>query len=179
MYRKLCIANNVSQIMYRISCVAIIMYRISCIAYRVSHIMSRISCIAYPICKAIGSHGAPEATRGHGRPWEATGHRRPREATGGHGRPREATGGHGPHPTVPPKILYLLKWAGRGRQKGRLRRKPATGGNGGPRRGRKKVRLHQPPPFNILEDPYKLRQSDANKRRTGAKCLPFFNELVR
>ena len=69
----------------------------------------------------------------YARPWEATGHRRPREATGGHRRPREATGGHGPHPTVPPKILYLLKWAGRGRQKGRLRRKPATGGHGGPR----------------------------------------------
>ena len=79
--------------------------------------MFRISCIAYPICKAMGGHGAPEATRGHGRPREATGR----------------TGGHGPHPTVPPKILYLLKWAGRGRQKGRLRRKPATGGHGGPR----------------------------------------------
>ena len=67
----------------------------------------------------------------YARPWEATGHRRPREATGSHGRPREATGDHGPNPTVPPKILYLLKWAGRGRQKRRLRRKPATGGHGG------------------------------------------------
>ena len=103
----MCIASNVSQIMYRISC----------IAYHVLHIMSCISCIAYLICKAMGGHGAPEATRGHGRPREATGR----------------TGGHGPHPTVPPKILYLLKWAGRGRQKGRLRRKPATGGHGGPR----------------------------------------------
>ena len=93
------------------------MYRISCIAYHVLHIMYCISCIAYLICKAMGGHGAPEATRGHGRPREATGR----------------TGGHGPHPTVPPKILYLLKWAGRGRQKGRLRRKPATGGHGGPR----------------------------------------------
>ena len=102
------------------------MYRKLCIAVRittsVSHIMYRIllyriSCIAFHVA----------------RPWEATGHRRPREATGGHRRPREATGGHGPHPTVPPKILYLLKWAGRGRQKGRLRRKPATGGNGGQR----------------------------------------------
>ena len=84
-----------------------------------------ISCIAYPVSHIL-----------YTRPWEATGHQKPREATGSHGRPREATGrtgGHGPHPTVPPKILYLLKWAGRGRQKGRLRRKPATGGHGGPR----------------------------------------------
>ena len=89
----------------------------------------------------------------YARPWEATGHRRPREATGGHRRPREATGGHGPHPTVPPKILYLLKWAGRGRQKGRLRRKPATGGHGGPRgatgghgAAQKKSRYNHRPP---------------------------------
>jgi len=141
--------------MYRISCMA---YRICifCIANRVSHIMYRVSCLAHPVSHHL-----------YARPWEATGHRRLREATGGHGRPREATGGHGPHPTVPPKILYLLKWAGRGRQKGRLRRKPATGGHGGPRgatgghggprRGAKKVRLQPPPPFNILEDPYKLR----------------------
>ena len=84
--------------------------------------MYRKSCLAHPVSHHL-----------YARPWEATGHRRPREATGGHGRPREAMGGHGPHPTVPPKILYLLKWAGRGRQKGRLRRKPATGGNGGQR----------------------------------------------
>ena len=113
MFRRECIANYVSQYvsqhLYRISCIAYY-----CIAYHVSHFMSRTSCIASPICKAMGGHGAPEATRGHG-------------------RPRQATGGHGPHPTVPPKILYLLKWAGRGRQKGRLRRKPATGGHGGPR----------------------------------------------
>ena len=102
-YHKICIAYNVSHII-------------------VSHIMYRISCLAHPVSHHL-----------YARPWEATGHRRPREATGGHRRPREATGGHGPHPTVPPKILYLLKWAGRGRQKGRLRRKPATGGHGGPR----------------------------------------------
>ena len=100
------------------------MYRISCIAYNVLHIVYRISCFAYPVSHIL-----------YARPWEATGHQKPREATGGHGRPREATGGHGPHPTVPPKILYLLKWAGRGRQKGRLRRKPATEGHGGPRGG--------------------------------------------
>ena len=29
-----------------------------------------------------------------------------------------------------PQILYLLKWAGRNHQKGQLRRKPATGGQG-------------------------------------------------
>ena len=93
------------------------MYRKKRITNYVSHIMYRKLFLAHPVSHHL-----------YARPWEATGHQRPREATGGHGRPREATGGHGPHPTVPPKILYLLKWAGRGHQKGRLIRKPAAGG---------------------------------------------------
>ena len=137
----MCIASNVSQIMYRISC----------IAYHVLHIMYCISCIAYLICKAMGGHGAPEATRGHGRP---------REATGGHGkdgRPRAA-------PHRPPQNIIPTKM-GRPRSPERSVKKKtgdggprgATGGHGGPRRGTKKVSLQPPPPFNILEDPYKLR----------------------
>ena len=147
MYRKLCIAvritTSVSHIMYRI-----LLYRISCIAFHVSHILYRITYM-----------------QGHGRPRGTGGHERPREATGGHGRPREATGGHGPHPTVPQKIFYLLKWAGRGRQKGRLRRKPATGGNGGQRRGRKKARVHQPPP------------SISSRTPTSCPCLGNYTTL--
>ena len=119
-------------------------YHNICIAYHVSHItvshiMYCISCLAHPVSHHL-----------YARPWEATRYRRPREATASHGRPRSA-----PH-RPPPKILYLLKWAGRGRQKGRLRRKPATGGHGGPRgatgghggprRGAKKVVLQPPPP---------------------------------
>ena len=84
-----------SCIAYRVSHLHIL-YRKSCIAYHVSHFMSRTSCIASPICKAMGGHGAPEATRGHGRPQEATGgHGKPQEATGSHKKPREDTGGHG------------------------------------------------------------------------------------
>ena len=123
-------------------------YHNICIAYHVSHItvshiMYCISCLAHPVSHHL-----------YARPWEATRYRRPREATASHGRPRSA-----PH-RPPPKILYLLKWAGRGRQKGRLRRKPATGGNGGQRGAtarQKKSPATPTAPFNILEDPYKLR----------------------
>ena len=71
MFRRECIANYVSQYvsqhLYRISCIAYY-----CIAYHVSHFMSRTSCIASPICKAMGGHEVPEATGGHGKPREAT-----------------------------------------------------------------------------------------------------------
>ena len=91
--------------------------------------MYRISCLAYPVSHIL-----------YASPSESTGHQTPREAMGGHGGQRGATGGNG-GPT--------------GGQRG------AMGGNGGQRgttAGRKKVRAPQQPPFNILEDPYKLRQ---------------------
>ena len=139
MYRKLCIAvritKSVSHIMYRI-----LLYRISCIAFHVSHILYRITYM-----------------QGHGRPRGTGGHERPREATASHGRPRAA-------PHRPPQNIIPTKM-GRPRSPERSVKKKtgdggprgATGGHGGPRRGAKKVPLQPPPPFNILEDPYKLR----------------------
>ena len=96
----------------------------------------------------MGGHGAPEATRGHGRP---------QEATRSHGRPRAA-------PHRPPQNIIPTKM-GRPRSPERSVKKKTsdggprggTGGHGGQRRGSKKVLIQQPPPFNILEDPYKLR----------------------
>ena len=109
MFRRECIANYVSQYvsqhLYRISCIAYY-----CIAYHVSHFMSRTSCIASPICKATGGHGEPRgatarhkksrgttrgATGGHSRQPKSpdTRHGGPRGATGGHGGPRGATAG--------------------------------------------------------------------------------------
>ena len=145
MFRRECIANYVSQYvsqhLYRISCIAYY-----CIAYHVSHFMSRTSCIASPICKAMGGHGAPEATRGHGRP---------QEATRSHGRPRA-------EPHRPPKNIIPTKMGRPGSPERSVKKKTgdggpwgATGGHGGPRRGAKKVRLQPPPPFSILEDPYR------------------------
>ena len=146
MFRRECIANYVSQYvsqhLYRISCIAYY-----CIAYHVSHFMSRTSCIASLICKAMGGHGAPEATRGHGRP---------QEATRSHGRPRA-------EPHRPPKNIIPTKMGRPGSPERSVKKKTgdggprgATGGHGGPRRGTKKVLIPRPPP-NILEDPYKLR----------------------
>ena len=52
--RKLCIAYNVSLIMYRIAnYVSQIMYHKLCIAYHVSHIMYRISCIAINVSQIL------------------------------------------------------------------------------------------------------------------------------
>ena len=142
MYRKLCIAvritKSVSHIMYRI-----LLYRISCIAFHVSHILYRITYM-----------------QGHGRPRGTGGHERPREATASHGRPRAA-------PHRPPKNIVPTKM-GRPRSPERSVKKKtgdggprgATGGHGGPwgaTARHKKAATHQPPPFNILEDPYKLR----------------------
>ena len=128
MYRKLCIAvritKSVSHIMYRI-----LLYRISCIAFHVSHILYRITYM-----------------QGHGRPRGTGGHERPREATASHGRPRAAP--HRPPQNIIPTKMgrprsperSVKKKTGDGGQRG------ATRGNGGQRRGRKKARVHQPPP---------------------------------
>ena len=110
MFRRECIANYVSQYvsqhLYRISCIAYY-----CIAYHVLHFMSRTSCIASPICKATGGHGEPRGATAR--------HKKSRGTTrGGHGGPRGATGGHGRQPKSPGTTTA---------------------------------------PFNILEDPYKLR----------------------
>ena len=126
MHRIWCIANNVSQIMYRKLCIAvrittsvshimyrILLYRISCIAFHVSHILYRIT--------HMQGHGGPRgATGGHG---EAQ--KKPWNNTGGHGGPQPAAkkSGHTP--------------------------RGATGGHGGPRgamAGSQKVPEHQPPP---------------------------------
>ena len=121
------IANSVSQKSYHKLC----------IAYNVSQIISRTFCIASPICKAMGGHGAPEATRGHGRP---------QEATRSHGRPRAA-------PHRPPKNIIPTKMGRPGSPERSVKKKTgdggpwgATGGHGGPRRGAKKAVKHQPPP---------------------------------
>ena len=78
------------------------------------------------------------------------GHGGPRGATGGHGeaqkKPWNNTGGHGGPQPAAKKSGYTPRGA--------------TGGHGGPRgatAGSQKVVLQPPPPFNILEDPYKLR----------------------
>ena len=106
MYRILCMAYRVSHLH--------ILYRKSCIAYHVSRFMSRTSCIASPICKAMGGHGAPEATRGH---------RRPQEATRSHGRPRAA-------PHRPPKNIIPTKMGRPGSPERSVKKKA---GDGGPR----------------------------------------------